>query len=157
MSSDVGVRLSPRVPFMKELNMTDEDTSVKFRQINIPCATCLVTASCEDKDRTIQEIEKFPMFDFLLGLQKWDESKKVYRKGLIEAWANMGWDMFSNMRTTEFKDLPKEVSPEFLDLLIELAGLIQWIINSTSWRNGEKQDFDITEIKRKLEKAKGWI
>jgi len=139
--------------------MTDsaEDTSVKFRQINIPCATCLVTASCEDKDRTIKEIERFPMFDLLLGLQRWDESKKVYRKGLMEAWANMGWDIFSNMRSSEFKDLPDEISPEFIDLLIELSSIIQWVINSQSWRDGKKYDFDKTEIKRKLKKAVGWI
>jgi len=136
---------------------SNEDTSVKFRQINIPCATCLVAASCQDKARTYKELDRFPLFDFLLGLQKWDETKKVYRKGLIEAWANLGWDIFSNMRTTEFKELPQEIAPQFLDLLIELSGLIQWVINSTSWRCGEKQVFDISEIKSKIEKAKGWI
>ena len=142
---------------MKELNMSDKTTSEEFKQINVPCATCLVTASCQDKARTLQEIEKFPLFDFLLGLQRWDESKKVYRKGLLEAWANLGWQILSSMKTTEFKDLPPEVAPQFLDLLIELSGLCQWIVNSTSWRVGEKQTFDITEIKRKLDKAKGWI
>ena len=136
---------------------TDEDTSVKFKQINVPCATCLVTASCQDKERTLNETERFPLFDFLLGLQRWDESKKVYRKGLIEAWANLGWDIFSNMRSSEFKDLPDDVSPEFIDALIEISGAVQWIINSESWRRGKKHDFDKTEIKRKLKKAIGWI
>ena len=75
----------------------------------------------------------------------------------MEAWANMGWDIFSNMRSSEFKDLPDEISPEFIDLLIELSSIIQWVINSQSWRDGKKYDFDKTEIKRKLKKAVGWI
>ena len=142
---------------MKDVNMTDEDTSARFKQINVPCVTCLVQASCQDKERLDQELSRFEFFAFLLGLQKWDEKEKVYRKGLIEAWANLGWDIFSNMRSSEFQDLPDNVSPEFIDALIEISGAVQWIINSTSWRTGRKQDFDKTEIKRKLKKAIGWI
>ena len=94
---------------------------------------------------------------FFLALRKWDESKKVYRKGLLEAWANMGWDILSNMRTSEFNEIPNHASPEFLDLLIELSSLIQWVINSQSWKDGEVHDFDQFEIKAKLKKAMGWI
>ena len=94
--------------------------SEKFHQINVPCVTCLVQASCQDKIRLEHELSKHEFFAFLLGLQKWDESKKVYRKGLIEAWANLGWEIFSNMRTSEFDDLPDEVSPVFLDIYSDL-------------------------------------
>ena len=61
------------------------------------------------------------------------------------------------MRTTEFNESPREVVPEFIDFFVEITSLLQWIVNSTSWDKGEKFDFDVTEIKRKLEKAKGWI
>jgi len=131
--------------------------SEKFAQLAIPCKECLVSPICEDKKRIDLEMKKHEMFGFFLGLRKWDESKKIYRKGLMEAWANMGWDIFSNMRSSEFKDLPDEVSPEFIDVLIELSSAIQWIVNSQSWRDGKKHDFDKTEIKHKIEKALGWI
>ena len=135
----------------------DPVTSRKFQQINVPCVTCLVAASCQDKEIVEDRLGKDEFFSFLLGLRKWDESKKVYRKGLIEAWANLGWDLFSNMHTTEFKEIPRHAAPEFLDLLIELSGLIQWVVNSTSWQKGEKFDFDKREIESKLKKALGWI
>ena len=102
-------------------------------------------------------MKHYDLFDFLLALRRWDESKKVYRKGLIEAWANLGWDIFQNMRTSEFNELPPEVAPVYLDVLIELSALIQWIINSSSWREGQKFDFDISEIKHKLKLANNWV
>lgn len=131
--------------------------SEKFEQINIPCKDCLVQAMCDDK-KAIENITKgYDLFDFMLALRKWDESKKVYRKGLIEAWANLGWKIFENIRTDSFRDLPPEVSPVYLDALMELAGVIQWIINSTSWRKGQKFDFDIVQIEHKIDMAKRWV
>lgn len=128
-------------------------SSEKFKQVSIPCKDCLVTAACQDK----QSFNADKLFNFMLVMESWDESKKVYRKGLIECWANQGWDLFSHMRSSEFNGLPKEITPEFIDFFIEIASLLQWIVNSTSWQNGEKFDFDVTEIKRKLEKAMTWI
>jgi len=134
-------------------------SSEKFVQLNIPCKECLVSPICQDKQKIDQELEqhKGELMEFFLSLRKWDESKKVYRKGLIEAWANMGWDIFSHMGTTDFKDIPNHARPEFLNLLIELSSLIQWIINSKSWEDGEVYDFDQFEIKAKLKKAMNWI
>lgn len=126
--------------------------SQKFTQVSIPCKDCLVKAACKDKPRLSEDI-----FAFMLVMKKWDEKQKVYRKGLIECWANMGWDIFSSMRSSEFDEIPKNLAPQFVDVLIELSSLIQWIIHSTSWQKGEKFDFDIAEIKRKIEKAKGWV
>jgi hypothetical protein len=132
--------------------------SEEFIQINnIPCKECLVQSMCRDKKYIDREMERYKLFEFLLALRRWDESKKVYRKGLIEAWANLGWTIFRNLRTSEFSELPGKVAPVYLDLLIELSALIQWIINSSSWREGEKFDFDITEIKNRLEKSKFWV
>jgi hypothetical protein len=132
-------------------------SSVEFTQINIPCKDCLVQAACKDKDTIHDKLKHHDLFNFLLALRRWDESKKVYRKGLLEAWANLGWKILENTRTDEFRGLPPEVSPVYLDLLIELSALIQWIINSSSWREGKKFDFDIREIKDRLHKTKFWV
>ena len=139
------------------LTMSDEDKSVKFLQVSIPCKECLVQGACQDRLAIDRKMQAQDLFDFLLALRRWDESKKVYRKGLIEAWANLGWDIFQNMRTSEFNELPPEVAPVYLDTLIELSAVIQWIINSLSWREGQKFDFDIREIKHKIEMAKKWV
>ena len=104
--------------------------SEHFYQLDMPCIDCLVAAIC--KDKPTETTFKHGVFPMVLAIKKWDESKKVYRKGLIECWANLGWKIFSHMRTSEFRELPDEITPEFLDVLIEMANTIQYIINSTS-------------------------
>ena len=72
-------------------------SSEKFLQINLPCDECLVAPACEDKKEIDHKTSKYELFQLMLTLRRWDESQKCYRKGLIEAWANMGHDIFSNM------------------------------------------------------------
>ena len=126
--------------------------SESFIQVTIPCKNCLVAAACQDKKKLNDDI-----YDSMLAISKFDLSKKIYRKGLIECWANLGWNIISNMRDTEVKNKTKESIPEFMDLLIELTALLQWMVNSTSWKKGQKFGFDKTEITRRLEAAIGYI
>lgn len=128
--------------------------SEKFLQVMIPCKDCLVRAACQDKRKTSLREDK--IHNFMLVMEIWDTHEKCYKKGLMECWANMGWEIFSHLKSDDFTGM-KESAPEFLDLLVELTGLIQWIIHSTSWEKGEKFEFDKFEIRSKLEKAKGWI
>ena len=131
--------------------------SEKFLQINIPCKDCLVAPACEDKKRIDQKVEPHDLFNFMLTLRRWDESQKCYRKGLIEAWVNMGKDIFSGMKTDEFNNLPGNAIPEYLNVLIELTNTMQWMINSKSWRDGAMHDFDKIDCHDKLKQAIGWI
>ena len=133
----------------------DHSLSEQFIELSMPCTECIVAAICKDKPRSI--LKKDDIFPFVLAMRKFDEKKKIYRKGLIECWANMGWRLVSNMRTSEYKQFPKNVAPEFVDVLIELSNTIQYIINSKSWRDGEKHDFDKSEIALRIKKALTWV
>ena len=90
-----------------------------FKQVTVPCKDCLVVAACEDKKREGNQLDN--IFEFMMVMERWDEKEKCYRKGLIECWANMGWQILSSMRDDEFREIPRHTAPEFLDLLIELS------------------------------------
>ena len=132
-------------------------SSEQFLQIAIPCKECIVSPICEDKKIIDKQVGQKDLYQFMLTLRKWDESQKCYRKGLIEAWVNMGGDLFQSMRTSEFNDLPDHAVPEYLNALIEITNSLQWMINSISWREGEMHDFDKAEFKKKLQQAVAWI
>jgi hypothetical protein len=132
-------------------------SSVKFLQINIPCNECLVQASCKEKEKIDEELKKYELYNFLLSLRKWDESKKMYRKGLIEAWVNMGHDIVFTMRSDESNGVPNRAQPTYINALIEIMNTLQWMINSQSWRDGMVHDFDKEEVAKKLKQAIGWI
>ena len=131
--------------------------SEKFIQLAVPCKECLVGPVCEDKKLIDKEVEQQNLYEFMLSLRKWDESKKCYRKGLIEAWVNMGVDIMNNMSSSEDNKLPGHATPGYLNSLIELANTLQWMIHSTSWRKGKMYDFDKAEVKKKLQQAIAWL
>jgi hypothetical protein len=131
--------------------------SEKFLQINIPCKDCLVAPACEEKKTIDVKVKQQELFEFMLTLRRWDETKKSYRKGLIEAWVNMGKDIFNGYRTDEFDGVPNSSTPEYLNVLIELTNTMQWMINSKSWRDGEMHSFDKIDCHDKLKQAIGWI
>lgn len=131
--------------------------SERFVQINIPCNDCLVSPVCQDKKTIDHTLSKYELFNFMLSLRKWDESQKCYRKGLMEAWVNNGADIMRSMSTSEFNDLPNHAVPEYLNALIEIVNTLEWMVNSTSWREGKMYDFDKTEFKNKLKQALAWV
>jgi len=121
--------------------------SERFIQLSIPCKECLVSPICKDKIKIDDQIKKHNLYYFMLGLGKWDQSEKSYKKGLIEAWANMGWSIFATFRSSDYG---KKTCFEFIHILIELSSIAQWIIHSTSWRDGKQHDFDKIEIENKI-------
>ena len=148
----VGVRLPPQVPFTKDVKMPE-----RFLQLNVPCKECLVSSICQDKKDIDAETDQYELYDMMLTLRRWDESKKMYRKGLIEAWISMGKDIIFNMATDPIKGIPEEAQPVYLNSLIELASTLEWMINSTSWKTGRERDFDIADVKRKMQQAIAWL
>lgn len=136
----------------------------KYIQLYLPCKECLVSPICSDKKNFDQHKKKIKgeLFDFMLGLKRWDHSQKTYHKGLIEAWIDMEWNLVSNCSNSDYyrpqeSSAIKNTGPEYIHVLIELANTLQWMINSESWRTGEIQDFDKTELALKLKQAIGWI
>jgi hypothetical protein len=130
--------------------------SEKFTQIGFPCVDCLVNATCREKpDKEVADPNDY--YPMVLAFKKWDESKKVYRKGLLECWVNMGRQIIDKARDKDCTYKPQSMNPAFLDFILAIIGMLEYIIHSTSWAEGEKQDFDIVEIQRQLDLARGWI
>lgn len=129
----------------------------RFIQLNAPCKECLVAPACEDKKLIDEEMDHYDLYDFFLVLKKWNEAKKMYRKGLIEAWISMGKDIINNAATDKIEGIPEEAQPVYMNSLIELAATLEWMINSASWQKGREYDFDIAEVKKKLNQAIGWL
>lgn len=123
-----------------------------FEVVPFPCTECLVQAACTDKPKTSKDI-----YSICLLIPKWDESCKIYRKGLIECWVNMGLTILQNQRDFTHEGMPQESSPTFNEALFEIVQLLQYIINSTSWRMGERYDFDIEEMQTQVRKISHWI
>ena len=128
----------------------------KFTQIGFPCVDCLVNAACKEKPH-VQVANPDDYYPMVLAFKKWNEKEKIYRKGLLECWVNMGRLVIDSARDKDCTYKPQSVNPAFLDFILEIIGILEYIINSTSWRTGEKQDFDIKELQRMLDGAKKWI
>lgn len=83
---------------------------------------------------------------------------KSYHKALIECWANLGVDIFngtSYVKSFSGGIIPKHNIPVKLFIIMKaLSHLVQYIVNSASWRNGETEAFDIEEISRKIQSLK---
>ena len=131
--------------------------SERFVQLNIPCNECLVSPACKDKKEIDKIKDKYELYQFMLGLRRWDESKKCYTKGLIEAWINEGANIIQNLQPGQYNHLPKHAVPEYLNSLIELANSLQWMINSQSWKDGKMHKLDKEKFKEKLQQAIAWI
>ena len=131
--------------------------SEEFLQFVMPCETCIVQAICVDKvkmkDKKIHKSMKS-----CLALPDWDEHKKGYIKGLFECLINISWDVIVNHANKEkSKEKPIGMPPQYVDMLIDIIATLQWMINSTSWEEGELYNFDATEIKSKLKNVTRWL
>lgn len=135
--------------------------SLQFIQFKIPCETCIVQSMCQDK-QDISDIKLNKNTNKCLGIPDWDMSEKSYTKGLIECWANIGWDIIKQInrekpRGLAIKGEPYSVPTQYIDMLIDIIGTLQWIVNSTSWDKGELHNFDSFELERKLKDVTHWL
>ena len=127
--------------------------SKEFIQFRFPCVDCIVRAACQDKPEKMPELydEQNPI---LLAMPKIDDNNK-YLKMFLECWANIGFDAVDKIRNV--KDT-NSIPEKYANFLIENINLLQWIVNSTSWREGEKvMNFDKYEIRHKLRVLRRWL
>lgn len=127
--------------------------SEKFYQLPFPCKSCLVQACCM-RGETLSRLH----FENSTTLAVPKVDGKSYHKALIECWANLGFDIF--IGTDYIKSfsgnvvLKHNIPVKIFSLMKDLSYLVQYMVNSTSWRNGKLEDFDIKEINEKLEVLK---
>lgn len=132
------------------------------------CTNCLVKACCRDyrslKERNEQmSFQEFPPRSLSMPKVEdgnYTEGRGSYSKALIECIANLLFDAVNALRKMEHPT--KEVETEnniswvYLRILMQLSSLLQWVVNSTSWREGgEIHYFDKIEVKKMLKNLAG--
>ena len=137
--------------------------SEEFLQFRMPCETCIVKAMCKDKHYK-SDIKLNKSTGYCLGLPDWDAKEKIYIKGLMECWINVGVDISQQLMriksdNKKITDDRKHTSipDQYLDFLFVVINSIQWVIHSTSWNKGELYEFDSFEIKEKLKYITYWL
>ncbi len=134
--------------------------SEKFYQYYFPCVECIVRPICKDKERMMEDIKirgDVPS----LGIPRWDYEKKSYHKGLLECTVNILRDITDKVSRTEPKDRAAmeqdNIPMAYVHTLIDMADMMCHMINSTSWRKGELQEFDRIELKSRADKLGYWL
>lgn len=125
-----------------------------FIQFSFPCSECIVRAACKDIPKNA-ELKKLydKMTPRCLTVPEVGPSEMSYTKMLIECWANLGHEIICRMRKSEnphtCMETNNKIPMQYIMLIGQMAGLLQWITNSTSWDLGELQDFDAVEVRNK--------
>lgn len=136
--------------------------SLEFIQWTPKCTNCLVKACCVDY-RSMEEITEIKNFlEFpprSLALPHYDCKEKTHSKMLIECITNLLFDAVNDMKKIEY---PREIEKEnnlamgYVRFLTHLSHTLQWVVNSTSWREGgELHFFDKIEVERRLKSLVG--
>jgi len=136
--------------------------SEEFIQFDFPCDICLVQAAC--KDKAGEESKKINrQRKICIAIPAWNPNEKAYIKGFLECLLNLGWDAtkelnrLKNHRTDPGIDKSFSIPEQYIDFITSILGTLQWIINSTSWSEGELYKFDADEIKNKIKNLHYWL
>ncbi len=134
--------------------------SEEFIQFYFPCNICLVQAACKDRENVKERVKGINNQVPSLGIPNFEEGKS-YHKGLLECWANVGRDIMDRLSRSELNDGSQttrdQIPTQYVHVMIDIAEILCYMINSTSWSEGKLFDFDRDEIKRKLSHLKRWI
>jgi len=137
--------------------------SEEFIQYYFPCNECLVQAACKDRDNISSVKNHIKGINHSLpslGIPKFEEGKS-YPKGLLECWANIVKDIMDRVSREDInngrKTTKDQMPTQYVHVMIDVAAIMCYMVNSTSWREGELFDFDRDEIKRKLYHLERWL
>jgi hypothetical protein len=115
---------------------------------------------CKDYDGRKKQLEDIRSDRPSLAIPIFDQTKKSYHKGVIECWANLGASLMGKVSKWEDpighqKD--DNLPLKYVQILWAMSQIMCHMVNSTSWQEGKLHEFDRIEIKRRLEKLKGWL
>jgi len=135
--------------------MKGNSMSEDFIQFTFPCKDCVVAAICKEKPKNAKElILEHGHAVRCLTIPKFDDPLKSYHKGLLECWANIGHDILYTLEKQTSENLKTEkrnkIPRDFLYFMTHVSDILQWMVNSYSWKSGRSEDFDIKEINMKL-------
>ena len=123
--------------------------SDKFIQFVFPCTECIVRAACKNKPnkKDLYGGNGKPC----LALPKVKD--KSYHKMLIECWANLGFDILNHISKLEHPmgvNKDNQVPASYIRAMYQMSKVIEYMVNSTSWREGKLLPFDKMELDEKL-------
>jgi len=129
--------------------------SSEFIDFIFPCKACLVRAACKDKVNEMKKAlyGKRAARCLTVPYDKVDE-KNTHHKMLLECWANLGPKIINHtyimISDIDSRETENNLPGQYIFLMRDLMGILQWMVNSTSWDLGVLQEFDKFEIKTKL-------
>ena len=116
---------------------------------------------------TLQFKELDCLYDIMLVFKRWDESKKILKKGVIEAWINMGLSIISSTYVRKcdskfimpnYEGFPDKSFPVFVDILNLLTTILKVMMESQSWNDSVEYKEDkenmlilVNKIQKKLQ------
>ncbi len=127
--------------------------SKEFVQFTFPCSTCLVQAACKDKP-----VKKEDLYDAVksckcLTLPAFDPTSMTYHKMMMECYSNFGPDLMNHVQKSYSPsgvETHNSIPVRFMQIMIQMTAVMQYMVNSTSWREGDLKAFDKHEINLKL-------
>lgn len=145
----MGVRLPPWAPTLKK---GEEMKSEKFVNTTIPCKVCLVSPMCEALSETKDDLKLETLdelYNSMIVLKKWDERKKILKKGIIEAWINMGFSIIESTYVKngtyikpDYEGFPEKSFPVFTEILDLITRALKIIMQSKSWEDSVEYQVD---------------
>jgi hypothetical protein len=136
--------------------------SEEFIQFTIPCETCIVQSMCTEKEN-VKDKKINTQHKMCLSLPEWNIEEKIYLKGLFECMINLSWKITEALTREKIRDdeegsqQSRRIPTQYIDMLIDVVATLQWMINSTSWKEGKLHNFDAYEIKHKLKNVTHWL
>lgn len=129
--------------------------SSEFYHFYFPCKDCVVAGICKEKPKNAKDvILEYDSPVLCLTIPKTPTDVKTYYKMLLECWANMGHGIINKVQKQSSVNFKKEINNniprDYLYLISRITDLLQWMVNSISWENGQSAKFDVDEIKQKL-------
>jgi len=130
--------------------------STEFIQFIFPCKDCIVRASCKEKPD--HEGKLSVLFNDsgrprCLAVPKLSQDV-AYHKGVLECWANIGAQLINSMQKSEdpktLSETHNKIPMQYVALMGKISYILAYIVNTTSWRVGELQEFDQFEIKQRI-------
>lgn len=137
-------------PATKKKGFSRVTYTYEFIEVDFPCKTCITQAMCQ----YVKYLEAMVKRSKILAVPDFDENKATYHRVLIECWVNLGNQILrnttkivaSNNKTAKNHGVPFD----HLILISKMAALMEYIIHSASWRDGQVYQFDKVKINRDL-------
>jgi len=126
--------------------------SSDFVEFIFPCKDCIVTAACKNKPENEAIKHLYDSNPRCLAVPVLPPDV-TYMKVLIECWVNIGTRILNNMSKSEdpktCRETNNNIPMQYVMMMGQMANLLQWMVNSTSWEKGILHDFDAREIRLK--------